>query len=111
MTLRMNATLADNGNHLGDDKMLITSPSWQPPGYGGFIPDQFMPEGGLFNLTPNGTLSTNLTFSRGYQPFSKVTYYVSETPLNITIDPSTFLSQRIAGPYQSVVQIHAEPDL
>jgi hypothetical protein len=107
----MNVTLEDNGTHLYDDFLVLNTPSMEWPGYPIVESDHFNIENSTLEMNPGETRLLNMSFKRGPNGFCQISYVLSKTPLNVTVNPVTFLVNRANNPYPGVMWVHADKNL
>ena len=110
VSVDLNVTLQNNTFNYGGDSVAIRA--------GGFIPglpavetDHLaIPENDtVFDLPDGGTYSIPVEFSRG-QAIGVVSYNLSDTPLNVTIDPVEFVA-KAGQSYPAQLNVRADRNL
>ena len=109
VNLSINVNLQDNSTHYGNDMMNLV----QNTRIGGKPPsrDQLTIENCSVIVNRGETRKINITFQHDpFGGFMETSYISSQTPLNITIRPSGFISKHFLE-FPSVVTISADPSL
>jgi hypothetical protein len=100
--------LQENQKHYANDTLWI----WQDcaPGLGGLAFDRMNAEKQTLTMKRGERQTVNVTFIHGWTGIEEVTYRVSETPLNVTMVPASFVASKGGtNPYQTTLVILADP--
>lgn len=109
VNIHMNVTFEDNATHLCDDTFPIYSWHEVIPGLPAVHSDYFQVKNDtVFGLASGETRMLMMEFYRG-GGISNISYAISDTPLNVTITPSSFIARKGVGAYPANMTVHAGP--
>ncbi len=105
--LTFGANLQGNPKHYANDTLWI----WQgpAPGLGIMSIDYMIIENQTLTMERGKTQKVNVTFRKGLHGIEEVSYWISDTPLNATVTPASFITSKGTTLYPAVLMISADP--
>lgn len=98
--------LQGNKKHYANDTLSVNQ--IVVPGMGILSQARIEIENQTFSLKRGGSRQVNVTFHHGISGMEQVTYSISDSPLNITITPRTFIStKKVTGGFPAILSVSA----
>lgn len=102
--------LQSDKKHYANDSMLIMSDKdLIPPGLGILSIDSMRIENQTLTVRRGDTQRINVTFIHGRNGLANISYSISDTPLQVTIIPSSFIATYNVNVFPSIISVSAGP--